>query len=56
MARFKLYFLRDAIAKILKRWNENSTQKFLEKAKKGTYSQAENDAIELHQLIANEQD
>ncbi|TFG17279.1 MAG: hypothetical protein EU530_10840 [Promethearchaeota archaeon] len=56
MARFKLNFIKDAISGILKRWNEESAQKFLEKAKDGTYSEAENDAILLRQLLKNEQD
>ena len=56
LAQFKLHFIRDAISNILKRWNEDSAQKFLEKAKDGTYSEAENDAIDLHQLLTDEQD
>ena len=56
LARFKLHFIKDIITNILNRWNENSADRFLEKARNGTYSEAENDAIELRQLLKNEQD
>jgi len=56
LIRFKLQFIREAIFDILKRWNENSAQRFLEKAKNGTYKEAENDAIDLRQLLLDEED
>ncbi|MHA1457935.1 MAG: hypothetical protein ACTSR5_18515 [Promethearchaeota archaeon] len=36
---------------ILKRWNETSTKIFLEKARSGEYENAEEDAVELRQLL-----
>ena len=44
---YKLRNIQEHINKILKRWNETEVSIFLEKAKSGTYSEAENDAIDL---------
>jgi len=46
--------VKNLIADILKRWNEDSAENFLKKAKDGTYSEAENDAIDLKQLLLDE--
>ncbi len=51
---YKLRNIQEHINKILKRWNENTASVFLEKAKNGTYSEAENDAIDLKQLLLEE--
>ncbi len=51
---YKLRNVQDHIDKILNRWNETDASLFLEKAKKGTYSEAENDAIDLKQMIFEE--
>ncbi len=51
---YKLRNIQENINKILKRWNEIEAPKFLEKAKNGTYSEAENDAIDLKQLLLEE--
>lgn len=52
---FKLRNIQEQINKILKRWNETNASVFLKKAKNGTYSEAENDAIDLKQLLLEEQ-
>ncbi|MHA1490210.1 MAG: hypothetical protein ACTSRI_11220 [Promethearchaeota archaeon] len=51
---YKLRNIQEYINKILKRWNENEAETFLEKAKNGSYSEAENDAIDLKQLLLEE--
>ena len=51
---YKLRNIQAEIIKILKRWNESEASGFLEKAKNGTYSEAENDAIDLKQLLLEE--
>ena len=51
---YKLRNIQDHINKKLKRWNETEASAFLEKAKNGTYSEAENDAIDLKQLLLEE--
>jgi len=51
---YKLRNIQEHIAKILKRWNETNASTFLEKAKDGMYSEAENDAIDLKQLLLEE--
>ncbi len=51
---YKLRNIQEYINKILKRWNETKASMFLEKAKNGTYSEAENDAIDLKQLLLEE--
>ncbi len=51
---YKLRNIQEHINKILKRWNEIEASTFLEKAKNGTYSEAENDAIDLKQLLLEE--
>ncbi len=47
----KLRTLQQYIDEILKHWNESSTKDFLEKARNGIYKDAEDDAIELRQLL-----
>ncbi|MFW9988884.1 MAG: hypothetical protein ACFFC3_09535 [Candidatus Odinarchaeota archaeon] len=51
---YKLRNIQEHVSKILKRWNETEASVFLEKAKNGTYSEAENDAIDLKQLLFEE--
>ena len=51
---YKLRNIQDHINKILERWNESEASTFLTKAKNGTYSEAENDAIDLKQLLIEE--
>ncbi len=51
---FKLNRIDTLIQDILKRWNEDSTTVFIEKARNGTYQNTENDAIELRQLLLEE--
>ncbi|TFG26902.1 MAG: hypothetical protein EU532_08715 [Promethearchaeota archaeon] len=51
---YKLKNIQEQIIKILKRWNESEASLFLEKAKNGTYFEAENDAIDLKQLLLQE--
>ena len=47
----KLRILKQYIDEILARWNESSSKDFLEKACTGIYKNAEDDAIELSQLL-----
>jgi len=51
---YKLRNIQENISRILKRWNDTEASVFLEKAKNGTYSEAENDAIDLKQLLLEE--
>ena len=53
LIRFKLRQIQVEIDSILIRWNETDARSFLEKARNGRYRNAENDAIDLHQLIAD---
>ncbi len=54
LIQYKLHGVSEEIQHILERWNETSATAFLEKARNGTYEEAENDAIDLHQLLADE--
>ena len=54
LINYKLRNIQEQIIKILKRWNESDASIFLEKAKNGMYSEAENDAIDLRQLLCEE--
>ena len=47
----KLGILKQYIDEILARYNESSSKEFLEKARKGIYMNAENDTVELRQLL-----
>ena len=47
----KMRILQEYIDTILNRWNETSTKSFLEKARIGEYEDAEEDAVELRQLL-----
>ena len=49
----KMRKLKQNINEILTRWNETSSKDFLEKAKTGVHENAEDDAIELRQLLAD---
>ena len=51
---YKLRNVKNLIEGILKRWNEDSADIFLKKARDGTYEEAENDAIDLKQLLLDE--
>lgn len=52
---YKLRRIKGLIDDILSRWNESSADSFLRKARDGTYSEAENDGIELRQLLLEEE-
>ena len=47
----KLGILKQYIDEILARYNESSSKEFLEKARKGIRTNAEDDAVELRQLL-----
>jgi hypothetical protein len=47
----KMRLLQQYINDILNRWNETSSKEFLEKARTGVYEEAEDDAIELRQVL-----
>ncbi len=47
----KLRILKQHIDAILARWNEPSSKEFLEKARTGIHKNAEDDAVELRQLL-----
>ena len=51
---YKIRKIQKHIGYILTRWNESEASVFLEKSKNGTYSEAENDAIYLRQLLMEE--
>ena len=51
LINYKLRNLHKEIQNILDRWNETSIDKFVEKARDGTYEEAENDAIDIRQLV-----
>ena len=48
---FKLRILKQNSDDILARYNESSSKDFLEKTRKGIYQDAEDDAVELRQLL-----
>jgi len=49
----KLRILKRYIDEILSRWNESSSKSFLEKTRSGIYENAEDDAVELRQLLSD---
>ena len=49
----KMRLLQQYINEILDRWNETSSKEFLEKARKGVHEKAEEDAIELRQILTD---
>ena len=49
----KMRLLQQYINEILNRWNETSSKEFLEKAKTEVFENAEDDAIELRQMLAD---
>ncbi|NVM30317.1 MAG: hypothetical protein HWN65_15840 [Candidatus Helarchaeota archaeon] len=51
---YKLRNIKNLISNILDRWNETSAESFIKKAQNGTYEEAENDAIDLRQLLIEE--
>ena len=51
---YKLRRVQGLISDILTRWNETDADSFLRKARDGIYAEAENDAIELRQLLLEE--
>ncbi len=55
LIQYKLRRIQKLIRRILHRWNENIVDSFLEKARNGTYSDAENDAIDIQNLVNEEQ-
>ncbi len=54
LVQFKLKRIQIIIQEILDQWKENSTADFIDKARKGIYENAENDAIEVRQLLLEE--
>jgi hypothetical protein len=52
---YKLRRVEEIIKSILERWNVTDADDFLSKAKRGLYPESENDAIDLKQLLAEEQ-
>lgn len=54
LIQFKKRNLQNNINNILKRWNETSADIFIKKVKNGIYIEAENDAIDLKQLLLDE--
>ena len=54
LINFKLQAIILEIESILNRWNENSASEFLRKSSVGIFEEAENDAIELKQLLLEE--
>lgn len=48
---YKLHRLQDLVNQILTHWNETAVDVFIEKARNGIYSNAENDAIDLRQIM-----
>ena len=52
---FKLRQIQSVIAEILQKWNQPTIDDFLTKAKDGSLEEAENDAVELKQLIYDEE-
>ena len=55
LVNFKLNYLTKEINKILEHWEEDTIDSFLQKAKDGRLEEAENDAIELKQLMVEEE-
>ena len=47
----KLRVLQQYVDRILNRWNESSAEIFLVKARSGVHKNAEEDAVELRQLL-----
>ena len=47
----KLHIIQKHIDTILNRWNDSNAKNFLEKARSGIHKNAEDDAVELHQLL-----
>jgi len=50
---FKLHHIQEEIQNILNRWDEDNTDDFISKAKKGILENAEMDAISIRQLLAD---
>ena len=54
LIQFKLKRINTFIEEILERWKETSADVFIEKARNGIHEDAENDAIEMRQLLLEE--
>lgn len=50
---FKIHHIQEEIQNILNRWDEDNTDDFISKAKKGILENAEMDAISIRQLLAD---
>lgn len=50
----KIRHIQQLIEEIMNKWNEKSINDFLNKAETGIYREAENDAIDLKQLLHEE--
>lgn len=55
LVNFKLEYINNEINSILKKWNYESSEKFLNGSKSGKIQEAEMDAISMRQLF-NEKD
>ena len=51
----KMRVIQQYVDEILHRWNETSTKLFLENARTGVLTNAEDDAVELRQLLLDYQ-
>jgi hypothetical protein len=56
LALFKLRNIRFEIKEILSKWRASSIEDFLQESKNGLLAESENDAIDLKQLIKEEQE
>ncbi len=53
LIKFKLKSIQNTLSKILKDWNQDNAEDFIEKARVGELPEAEMDAITVRQLIAD---
>ena len=55
LIQYKLRNIQKEISKILEKWSASSIDSFLEKSSLGEIAESENDAIDLKQLICEQQ-
>ncbi len=55
LINYKLRNIQKEISKILEKYSESSIDSFLEKSSSGEIDEAENDAIDLKQLVLEQQ-
>ena len=53
LIKFKLQSVQNTLSKILKEWNQDNAEDFIEKARSGELPEAEMDAITVRQLISD---